>query len=47
MTIDDVKVASIDESIARERFEGEGVIVRKGKKVFQPREGVSKADYKT
>jgi len=34
VTIDDVKVASIDESIARERFEGEGVIVRKGKKVF-------------
>ena len=32
--IDDVKVASIDESLARERFEGEGVIVRKGKKVF-------------
>lgn len=34
VTIDDVKVASIDESLARERFEGEGVIVRKGKKVF-------------
>ena len=34
VTIDDVKVASIDESIARERFEGEGVIVRNGKKVF-------------
>ena len=34
VTIDDVKVASIDESFARERFEGEGVIVRKGKKVF-------------
>ena len=33
VTIDDVKVASIDESLARERFEGEGVIVRKGKKV--------------
>ena len=32
--VDDVKVASIDESFARERFEGEGVIVRKGKKVF-------------
>ena len=32
--VDDVKVASIDESLARERFEGEGVIVRKGKKVF-------------
>ena len=32
--IDDVKVASIDESLARERFEGEGIIVRKGKKVF-------------
>ena len=31
VTIDDVKVASIDESLARERFEGEGVIVRKGK----------------
>ena len=30
VTIDDVKVASIDESLARERFEGEGVIVRKG-----------------
>ena len=28
VTIDDVKVASIDESLARERFEGEGVIVR-------------------
>ena len=34
VTIDDVKVASIDESLARERFEGEGVFVRKGKKVF-------------
>ena len=34
VTIDDVKVAYIDESLARERFEGEGVIVRKGKKVF-------------
>ena len=34
VTIDDVKVASIDESLARERFEGEGVIVRKGKKAF-------------
>ena len=34
VTIDDVKVASIDESLARERFEGEGVIVRKCKKVF-------------
>ena len=34
VTIDDVEVASIDESLARERFEGEGVIVRKGKKVF-------------
>ena len=34
VTMDDVKVASIDESLARERFEGEGVIVRKGKKVF-------------
>ena len=34
VTIDDVKAASIDESLARERFEGEGVIVRKGKKVF-------------
>ena len=34
VTIDDVKVASIDESLARERFEGEVVIVRKGKKVF-------------
>ena len=35
VTIDDVKVASIDESFARERFAGDGVIVRKGKKVFQ------------
>ena len=34
VTIDDVKVASIDESLARECFEGEGIIVRKGKKVF-------------
>ena len=34
VTMDDVKVASIDESLARERFEGEGIIVRKGKKVF-------------
>ena len=34
VTVDDVKVVSIDESLARERFEGEGVIVRKGKKVF-------------
>ena len=34
VTVDDEKVVSIDESLARERFEGEGVIVRKGKKVF-------------
>ena len=34
VTLDDVKVVSIDESLVRERFEGEGVIVRKGKKVF-------------
>ena len=34
VAIDDVKVTSIDESLARERFEGDGVIVRKGKKVF-------------
>ena len=34
VTIDDVKVASIDESLARERFADEGIIVRKGKKVF-------------
>ena len=34
VTVDDVKVASIDESLVRERFEGEGIIVRKGKKVF-------------
>ena len=34
VTVDDVKVTSIDESLARERFEGEGIIVRKGKKVF-------------
>ena len=34
VTVDDVKVASIDESLTRERFEGEGIIVRKGKKVF-------------
>ena len=34
VTIDDVKVASIDESLARERFEGDGIIVRKGKKVY-------------
>ena len=34
VTVDDVKAASIDESLARERFEGEGIIVRKGKKVF-------------
>ena len=34
VTVDDVKVASIDESLARERFEGEGIIVRKGKKVY-------------
>ena len=32
--VDDAKVASIDESLARERFEGEGIIVRKGKKVY-------------
>ena len=32
--VDDVKVASIDESLVRERFEGEGIIVRKGKKVY-------------
>lgn len=34
VTVDDVKVASIDEVLPRERFEGDGVIVRKGKKVF-------------
>ena len=32
--VDDVKVTSIDESLSRERFEGEGIIVRKGKKVY-------------
>ena len=32
--VDDAKVSSIDESLARERFEGEGIIVRKGKKVY-------------
>ena len=31
VTIDDVKVASIDESLARERFEGEGIIVHRVK----------------
>ena len=34
VTIDDVKGAAIVESLARDRVEGEGVIVRKGKKVF-------------
>ena len=34
IVVNDEKVASIDASFAREVFEGDGVIVRKGKKVF-------------
>ena len=32
--VDEKKVESIDESIPQEKFSGEGVIIRKGKKVF-------------
>ena len=32
--VDEKKVGSIDESIPQEKFSGEGVIIRKGKKVF-------------
>lgn len=32
--MDEKKVESIDESIPQEKFSGEGVIIRKGKKVF-------------
>ena len=35
VTVDDVKVASIDDTLTRERLQGDGVVVRKGKKVFQ------------
>ena len=34
ITVNDAKVDSIDASFAREQFAGDGVIVRKGKKVF-------------
>ena len=34
ITVNDAKVDSIDASFAREQFTGDGVIVRKGKKVF-------------
>ena len=34
IVMDEKKVGSIDEMIAQERFAGEGVIIRKGKKVF-------------
>ena len=34
IVVDDQKVGSIDESIPQEKFSGEGVIIRKGKKVF-------------
>ncbi|MBR7149858.1 MAG: tyrosine--tRNA ligase, partial [Oscillospiraceae bacterium] len=34
IVVNDEKVASIDATFAREVFEGDGVIVRKGKKVF-------------
>ena len=34
IVVDEKKVESIDESIPQEKFAGEGVIIRKGKKVF-------------
>ena len=34
IVVDEKKVGSIDESIPQEKFSGEGVIIRKGKKVF-------------
>lgn len=34
VTVDDVKVASIDESYDKDRFAGEGIMVKKGKKVY-------------
>ncbi len=34
VSVDDRKVASIDERFAQERFQGEGIIIKKGKKVF-------------
>ena len=34
IVVDEKKVESIDESIPQEKFSGEGVIIRKGKKVF-------------
>ena len=32
--MDEKKVESIDESIPQEEFAGDGIIIRKGKKVF-------------
>ena len=32
--MDEKKVESIDESIPQEKFAGDGIIIRKGKKVF-------------
>lgn len=34
VTVDDEKVASIDASFPRERFEGEGLLIKKGKKAY-------------
>ena len=34
IVVDEKKVESIDESIPQEKFSGEGIIIRKGKKVF-------------
>ena len=34
IVVDEKKVESIDESIPQEKFAGDGVIIRKGKKVF-------------
>ena len=34
LTVDEEKVGDIDQSWPMERFQGEGVIIRKGKKVF-------------
>ena len=34
IVVDEKKVESIDESIPQEKFAGDGIIIRKGKKVF-------------
>ena len=34
LTVNDVKIASIDQTIPKESFEGDGLIVKKGKKSY-------------